>query len=100
MKGKRKKALTFAEESFVVNNNVAIFMTGGETRPIKKFESGKKYDLDYNTFVNFIISGKYFGKNKGSHFIELICWTVEHIVSQSTQFIQSTTGQKKCGGNF
>ena len=29
-------------------------MTDGKTRPIKKIKSGKKYNCNYNTYVNFI----------------------------------------------
>ena len=36
VKGKRKKAFIFTKESFVINTNLRLFMTDGESRAIKK----------------------------------------------------------------
>ena len=62
-------------------------MTGGKNRPVKKFKSGRKYDCDSTTFVNVIIPGNSFGKKKGSHFLGLLCWTVECMISEDPRLL-------------
>ena len=48
---------------------------------------GRNYDCNYTTYVNVTFPGNNFNKNKSSHILELLWWTVEHMMSEDLRLI-------------
>ena len=53
----KRKSLKFAEESVATSTNVGLFLTGGETRPDKKYKTEKIHNCHNTTFVTFLFPG-------------------------------------------